>query len=75
MAHDSILDAVQSAFPFGLDFQARAANDGARGGEAGAMMPLEAAAKAIFVRANGLPAYKKTTGLALRATTKVTPKP
>jgi hypothetical protein len=30
------------------------------------LMPLEAAAKAIFVRANGLAAYWKATGLAPR---------
>lgn len=30
------------------------------------LMPYEAVAKAIFVRANGLPAYYKATGLARR---------
>jgi hypothetical protein len=57
-----ILDAVQSALPFGPEASVLAANDA---------LP---APKAMFVRAKGLADYRKTTGFLFRAVDKAPPK-
>lgn len=62
-------DPVQATFAFvGEDNPAVAFATESRESRAGALMPLEAAAKAIFVKADGLPAYRKATGLSRRHT-------
>lgn len=66
-----ILDAVQSAFHFGPDAGAVAANDAL---VVATPQPLDAAARAIFVRADGLAAYGKTTRFLFRADDATPPK-
>jgi hypothetical protein len=62
-------DPVQETFAFiAEDTQAVPLPEIVRDARAEQLMPLEAAAKRIFVRANGLPAYKKATGFLRRRT-------
>lgn len=60
-------DPVQASFAFVADDkQALPVPEPGCDARAEKLMPLEAAAKAIFVKANGLPAYKKATGFLRR---------
>jgi hypothetical protein len=67
-----ILDAVQSAFQFGPEASAIAAND-ALPAAAGKRMPREAAAAAI-VKAGGFADYGKATSFLFRAAESAPPK-